>query len=252
MRILAVILLLIASSLAGAAEQRRFAVLSLIGDRLLVAQYFPVTGFQSEQGVQAFVQLDDNSLDKTVLQAADGALKGVDRAIKPVLLVAKDNSLYAAQDNLMNTNQSSKLLLEPITPMLRGSGSTHLILITKLRADARVQQLKDAYMGSGQLEGVGFYVDAGRATPATATAPGLAGTPVLGPFAYFKLELIDLSKGEIVKEERVTASQTYANPGSNNAWGTLTTPEKINALQTILRREVAKAVPVLLGAPRLN
>jgi hypothetical protein len=252
MRILFFILLALASVLSSAADSRRFAVLSLLGDKLLVAQYAPTTGFQTESGMQAFVSLDDNSFDKVVLQSADGAIKMVDRANTPVLLVARDTSLYEAQMNLLNTGQSSKLLLAQIGPLLRGSGATHLILVTKIRRPARVQQLKDTFMGSGTLEGLGFYVDAGRATPATADGPGLGGTPILGPFAYFQLELIDLARGEVVKQEEVIASKTYSNPGSANAWATLSNAEKINALQDIVRRETAKAVPALLGVPRFN
>jgi hypothetical protein len=252
MRILFFILLALASASSVAAESRRFAVLSLLGDKLLVAQYAPTSGFQTESGLQAFVSLDDNSFDKVVLQSADGAIKMVDRANTPVLLVARDTSLYDAQMNLLNTGQSSKLLLGQIGPMLRGSGATHLILVTKIRRQARVQQLKDTFMGSGMLEGLGFYVDAGRATPATADGPGLGGTPILGPFAYFKLELIDLARGEVVRQEEVVASKIYSNPGSSNAWATLSNSEKINALQEILRRETAKAIPPLLGLPRFN
>ena len=137
--------------------------------------------------------------------------------------------------------------------MLRGSGSTHLILVTKIRHEARVRELKDAYLGGGELEGLGFYVDAGRQSPtSTPDNPGLGGTPVLGPFAYYKLELIDLAKGEILKKEEITASRVFANPGSSNPWATLTNQEKISTLQDIIRRETAKAVPVLLGRPRIN
>jgi hypothetical protein len=170
-----------------------------------------------------------------------------------VLLVAKDSSLYEAQAILAQTGKTSKDLLPQIGPMMRGSGATHLILVTKLKHEARVQQLKDTFIGSGTLEGLGFYVDSGRATPPTADGkPGLAATPVLGPFAYYKLELIDLARGEIVKTEEVVASKVFTNPGSSNAWSTLTNPEKIQALEEILRRETARAVPVLLGGLRLN
>src|SRR5258708_9089728 len=68
MRILLLVLALFASAVSGAAESRRFAVLSLIGDKLLVAQYTTTNSFQADQGLQAFVSLDDNSLDKTALQ----------------------------------------------------------------------------------------------------------------------------------------------------------------------------------------
>jgi hypothetical protein len=50
----------------------------------------------------------------------------------------------------------------------------------------------------------------------------------------------------------VLASKTYSTPGSSNAWATLTSAEKIAALQDIIRSETAKTVPVVLGRPRLN
>jgi len=253
MRILLLFLALLASAATGAAESRRFAVLSLVGDKLLVAQYSAAGGFQADQGLQAYVHLDDNSLDKTMLQSVDAALKTFDRTISPILLVAKDTTLYSAQSELLATNRSSTLLLDKIGPMLRGSGSTHLILVTKLRSDARVRQLKDAFLGGGQLEGLGFYVDSGRSSPtATPDKPGLGGTPVLGPFAYYKMELIDLAKGEIVRKEEITASRVFSDPASANPWAALSNAEKIAQLQDIIRRETAKAVPILLGRPRIN
>ena len=74
MRILLILILLFASA-ASAADARRFAVLSLIGDKLLVAQYTATSGFQADQGLHAFVHLDDNSLDKTTLHTVTAALQ---------------------------------------------------------------------------------------------------------------------------------------------------------------------------------
>jgi hypothetical protein len=252
MRKLLFVLLFAASATVGAAESRQFAVLSLIGDKLLVAQYAQTSGFQTEAGLQALVSLDDNSFDKVVLQTVDAALKSINMTASPVLLVAKDTSLYDAQAVLSQTGKGTKDLLPIIMPMVRGSGATHLILVTKLKHAARVQQLKDTFMGSGELEGLGFYVDSGRVAPAVDGKEALPSTPVLGPFAYFKLELVDLARGEILKTEEVVASRVFTNPGSSNAWATLTNQEKIAQLQDIVRRETAKAVPVLLGMPRLN
>lgn len=248
MRKFLVFLLLLAGALPALGQQRQYAILSLIGDRLMVAQYYPnESAFRTDGNLQAVVQLDDNAFDKSALQAADGALKAIDKSAKPVLLVAKDTSLYDAQAALAKSNQSSTALLERIDPMLRGSGATHLVLITKLKHEARVQVLKDTMLGSGELEGVGFYVDAGRGSPGQM---GSTTNAVLGPFAYFRLELIDLATRNVVKEEKVVASRTFSNPGSANPWATLTNAEKIGTLQDIIRRETARAIPVLLGAPR--
>lgn len=248
MRSLLLSLLLLAAGLGHAADTRQFAVLSLIGDRLMVTQYYPNEGFRNDSNLEAHLALDDNSLDKTALQAVDQALKLVEPATKPVLLVATDTSLYEAQAALMRAGKSSKELLPRIDAMLKGSGATHLILLTKLRAEARVQVVKDTFLGSGMLEGLGFYVDTGRVAPG---AP--AGTPapgVLGPFAYFRIELFDLKRGEVLREEKVVASRTFTNPESGNAWTALSNRDKIAVLQDIIRRETTRAVPTLVRLAR--
>jgi hypothetical protein len=249
MRYITAFLLLVCAALPAAAQPRHYAVLSLVGDRLHVAQYYPTeSAFRSDGNLQAFVQLDDNSLDKTVLQAANAALKAADKSASPILLVAQDTSLYDAHAAILKSGRSSTMLLERIDPMLRGSGATHLVLVTKLRHEARVQQLKDTALGSGELEGLGFYVDAGRGAP---NELGSAAHAVLGPFAYVKLELIDLAARKVIKEEKVVASRVIPTPGTSNPWNALTSAQKVGALQDILRRETARAIPVLLGAPRL-
>src|SRR5688572_11376848 len=244
-----ILLLVLLAWIGGAnAQGRQFAVLSLIGDRLLVVQYYPNEGFRNDNSLEAAVVLDDNSLDKTALQAADATLQRVEPGTKPVLLVARDSSLYETQKELVRTGKNSRELLPTLGPMLRGSGATHLILITKMKHEARVQQMKDTFLGSGMLEGLGFYVDTGRTLPNAPT--GMPAPGVLGPFAYFRLELIELSSGRIVREEKVVASRTFTNPDSGNAWMALNNRDKILVLQDIIRRETTNAIPNLVRLAR--
>ena len=246
MRILILLLLALASTTAFGARQ--FAVLSLIGDRLLVVQYYPNEGFRNDNNLSASVHLDDNSLDKTALLAADATLQKIEPGVKPVLLVAKDTALYETQAELARTGKGAKELMPALGPMLRGSGATHLVLITKLKHEARVQQIKDTVLGSGMLEGLGFYVDTGRTMP---NAPqGQLAPGVLGPFAYFRLELIDIASGQVLREEKVVASRTFTNPESGNAWSALSNKDKILALQDIIRRETTNALPNLIRLAR--
>ena len=112
MRLLLLAFLALAAS--GFAEARQFAVLSLIGDKLLVVQYYPNEGFRNDNNLQAMLSLDDNSLDKTALQAADATLQKIEPGAKPVLLVARDTALYETQANLARTGKSTQELL--ITP----------------------------------------------------------------------------------------------------------------------------------------
>lgn len=64
-----------ASAIAGPdAGQRKYAVLSLIGDSLTVVTYRPSTGSHLDQNVQQTVVLPDAIFDQAALLAVDEAL----------------------------------------------------------------------------------------------------------------------------------------------------------------------------------
>ena len=90
MRIFFALLLSLASLSIHAAEPRRYAVLSLIGDRLLISQYVPATGSRTDTNRREYLQLEDPTLEKTSLLAIHQALRRLEPASKPVLLFAQD------------------------------------------------------------------------------------------------------------------------------------------------------------------
>ena len=242
MRLLLVSLWLAFSAAAAAAEGRSYAVLSLVGDKIMVSQYVASTGSRLDRNNRRDLELEDALIEKTSLLAVDAALKKAEPGTKPVLLFPQDGRLYAAQTKLLDEGGSSLRLLEYIRGLLQGRGTTHLILVTKLRHEARIK-MKNATVGSGTLEGVGFYVDSGATVQSAET--GELGTGFLGPFAYFRIALIDLARGEIVKEELVTAST--AAGGNADAWNALSGRQKVLVLQDLLRKEIARTVPLLLA-----
>jgi hypothetical protein len=178
------------------------------------------------------VSLDDNSLDKTVLQAAAVTLEKIEPGAKPVLLVAKDTLLYETQVELARTGKGAKELLPTLGPMLRGSGATHLILVTKLKHEARVQQIKDTLLGSGMLEGLGFYVDTGRPAPECAAGTARSGRPralrLLQARAHRPRQGRGGAQGAGGRLSHVHESET------GNAWTALSNHEKIQVLQDII------------------
>ena len=244
MRSLILVLLLALSPCVGADEGRKYAVLSLIGDRLLIVQHVPTVGSHLDRNVRQFLLLEDPSIEKAALLAADQALRRVDPTTKPVLLFPQDAALYAAQAKLLEEGGSSIRLLDAVRGLLQGTGTTHLILLTKLRAEALLR-LSDRSVGSGFLEGAGFYIDLSLPTRRSDTRQ--SGTGFLAPFAYFKIALIDLARGEVVKEERIRASLTRsaARSEQGDAWNALSAEEKVRLLQNLIRSETARAVAAL-------
>jgi hypothetical protein len=242
-----VLLLLLASHPADAAETRKYAVLSLIGDGMLISQWVPSTGARLDHNVKEFIPIVEGVFDKAALLAANEALVRLDPAAKPVLLFARERSLYEAQNRMLDKDGNSVQLLDHLRGMLAGTGATHLILLTKYRHQARLK-MHDTTVGSGMLEGVGFYIDSSMAVKSADT--GESGTGIVAPFAYFRIELIDLARGVVVKEERVVESTAVstANSSAQHAWNALSGAQKVRVLQDFIRKETARVIPALVEA----
>jgi hypothetical protein len=86
---------------------------------------------------------------------------------------------------------------------VKGAKVTHAILVTKLQYDG-VPALQKPFVGGGTLEGVGFFV--GRTPPPTGGIRTSAGPGFLSPFAYFQVTLVDLTSGQLLREEKGLAS----------------------------------------------
>ena len=240
---LALVSMLFAASALGA-DARRYAVLSLIGDEMLIVGASQATGQRLDRNPRSYVRLDDPIIDKTVLLAANETLKR-ETGVEPVLLFARERPLYAMQQRLMNEGQGMVNLLGHIRPLVGNSGATHLVLFTKARREARMQ-LSDMWLGTGMVEGVGFYVDPNTEVllrDRQQTANGF-----VAAYAYFDVALVDLGKGAIVGEQRVMASKVMAAPASvaTEVWSGISGAEKMRMLQLILRREVDRTIPALL------
>src|SRR5207253_2091864 len=130
----------------------------------------------------------------------------------------------------------------------QSQNATHLILITKHRGDALLR-LATSYVGSGKIEGVGFYLDAGLVTRRSDTHA--RGNGFLAPFAYIKVTLVDAKTMAVIREQTVEESTTLSTAraeGSLNPADVLTPAQKTAALQGMIRRAIARAVPSVLAS----
>lgn len=245
-RLLCLLLLALLPFAAPAAEGRKYAVLSLAGDRLLVAQREMSTGSRLDRNTREWVELPDNSIDRAIVLAVDDALRRAHAGAQTVLLASRRGSMYAAADRAARDGAMGPLF-EAVRPALAGTGATHLVLVTKLRHRAMLR-LRDGYVGSGFLEGVGFYVD--RGSFARSVDPNEAESGFIAAFAYLRVALLDARSGAVLAEERVLGSEA-ATPGTRNvgiAWRSLSEQEKVERLVRVIRDEV-QGVRLLAQAP---
>jgi hypothetical protein len=103
-------------------------------------------------------------------------------------------------------------------------------------------------MGSGHLEGLGFYLD--REQKLRRSDTGQLGVGFLAPYAYIKLLLIDLSSGQVEREHAIAASRTISaarNKDGFDPWQSLDAAQKLAAINGLMRGEFKKAMPELLS-----
>jgi hypothetical protein len=212
---------------------------------MLIVTHHAETGSNLDRARRDFVEMPARALDDGVLAAMDAAIRKAVPA-SDVVMLAANASLYGAQPVVEDPDIAPVLaiLKEPLAK----AGVTHLVLASKLRHDAMLR-LSNGYVGSGKLEGVGFYMDT---VLRTRNADGTQrGAGFLAPFAYFRVSLVDVARGEVVGQRDVLASQTVTagRSPSLQVWESLDGKEKARIIAGITRRESAQAVRELLSKP---
>lgn len=240
---------LVVSAGAAAAEAvpPRYAVLSLVGDRMTVVWFRQATASNLDRNEHQDVPTNDAALDNAALLAVDDAVRRLEPAASTTLLASRDAALYRLQDQLVDGTGDSAALLAKIKGLLQRSQASRLILVTKYRADARLRAT-DGYLGVGKLTGLGFYVDQERVTADSRT--GIEDIGFIAPYAYLTLSLIDTSTMTTLRRSVVTESTVVSSAHAKQAlrpWDALTPKQKLAALEDAVRQAIDRAVPELLA-----
>ncbi len=237
--LLACALVLAAGAFASApAHAQKYAVISLVGDRMQLAFAPGVEGQPVDRIERRYVQFEDTTIDRAALLAANEQVKKLKPGSEPVLLQAFERSYF-------DTSAGTASIIEWIRQLVKDRKVTHVILVTKL-VYGGIPQMQKPYVGSGDLEGVGFFV--GREPPPAGADPNGAGPGFLAPFAYFTLSLVELASGRVLREEKGLASRAISATATDtgNPWDALSGTEKVAALTDMIRKEIATLMPKLL------
>jgi hypothetical protein len=246
MRKLAIAFLLLCMPLGAHAAHARYAVLSLLSDRLTIVNRDMATGSNVDHSHRDALEVPGNLLDRNMVLVMDDALRAGGATAPAVILFTSDAAIFGRQAQLLDASAGTAALLDAVRPVLRGVDATHLILATKYRHDARLQ-VGDGHVDVGRLEGLGFFIDRTyepRHVGTLAQAPGF-----LSAFAYFRLTLIELATGRVLREVPVSASQTRmgAESPSGHPWDAMSAEQKIGALEHLLKGETPLAMAKLIA-----
>jgi len=245
-KLLAAFLLL---ALPGAVmTQRHYAILSLVGDEMMIVQRELQTGSRLDTNDKRAVQMPDASIDRMVVMAVEDAVRRAEPNAKTTLLVSRRQAVYDAVARALPNGTAAAF--QAVRPMIDSAkGATHLILVTKYRHHAMLR-LKDGHVGSGTLEGVGFYLDRGGPLLSRNSDTSSAERGLIAPYAYMRISVIDVASGKVIAEERVIGSKahTAGEAVMGDAWASLSAQEKDRQLREVIHEETARVTPRVIAA----
>lgn len=243
--ILALLMHLAVSAQQATPPLKKVAIISLVGDQLSVDNYRERVGTRIDTNAREVIALQGPVFDHTALVAtAQAASKLMSRVSFLPLSVPKSGSLL--DPNLL-LQDKTKSFDGAALEALKKEGFDHLLAVTKHSARANMR-FANGDTGSGNLQGLGFYVD-----NFVRTRHGNTGNYAQGfvaPYAYLKITLVNLGDGAVVGEEIVTVSRIRSateNKEGLGAWDAISPAEKVEMLNWLIRTGISESIPRLLA-----
>lgn len=224
------------------------AVLSLIGDRLLIVESQMTTGSHLDRNSTEVKEVPGDALNIASALEFERLAKQARRGMAVTPLLMGDRALRELHDAFVSGSRTMRDLVDLVRPSLVVRDFTHLAVLTRTRGDARIRT-PDGSVGSGRLEGLGFYVDRWSRLNRV-EAGGQEGLGFLAPFAYFRASLVDLETREVLAEESSREAQAYSTLEARETvhpWDTFSAEKKTQVLKAAITRGLEAVVPRLLA-----
>lgn len=240
--------LLLAGSAWANPPTPSYAVISLVGDKLDIVTYQPQVGTQLDSNSHLPLTMSQDELDTVALRAVNRSLRATVPGATVALLAASTPDSFVDQGRMFSGDHVT--LPAEIDAAVHREGAARLVLITKHHGEARLQ-VADGYIGSGKIEGLGFYVDTNKRMKVQET--GTRSIGYLAPYVYIDVSLIDVATGTVTRRVVVAFGRVIATPAQAegaNPWDALSTQEKVSSLKEMLSDKLAEVVPTLItGQP---
>lgn len=127
---------------------------------------------------------------------------------------------------------------------------THVLLLTRLRADANIRTGDNTSIGRGTLEGIGFYLDTLYTIQNTAT--GALSTGLIAPHVYMRLTLLDTQTAAIVRSYDVRDGRAWGARDvqvTADPWTFMTAAQKVTVLREMVEQATTRGMAQVLLPP---
>jgi hypothetical protein len=235
---------------AGEAVADTYMILSLVGDHVTIVSEAGQTGSRFDQNKYEVMPLSEPVLDDFAVRVADAVIGKARPDASVITLRAGDPALYALRDSWLATEFIEvKALLSQLAKQFPPTPDTHLLLIAPFRAEPELKSDR-YYLGTGKVAGLGFYLNAWTRIRRSDTRESARG--FLGVFAHFQLVLINLQTGAIEAQEHAVVGtiRAAARAEDRTPWNALSDAEKNKVLQSLMKGEIERLLPGMLGAQK--
>jgi hypothetical protein len=241
-----------ALSWAGAHAQTplppSFAVYSEAARELNVVLFQQSTGSRLGANNRMGIDIPEGALDKIGLVTVRKALQQA-MPVSPVWLIAPLTS--DAFDATLNPADGDTIKLpDDFAAAFKERGTTHLLLFQRYRAEARLKAQNDL-LGSGRLEGLGYYVD--TLQPMRSADNKTIGRGFLAPYVYIRASLVDARSGRVLRTRTAAEGVVLSGPDTmagTKVWELMTPQRKLEVLRDGYVAEIERLLPELLAGLR--
>ena len=224
-----------------------YAVLSLVGHDMRLVYYVSQTS--DYIGSTRPHQYDTNStlFDDAAAAGVRDALTQARSEVAVKALQTSDTALFEAQDKLFQAGSDNGASKEALRALLKDTGATRVIVLTNYKGAAHLKMpTLNLYLGSGKLEGIGYYVDNNKRVRAESGEPGKG---FVAPYAYIKATLLDAKTLDVIGEQFAIDSDTLINQtASRDVWLATPDDQKATSLINVVHAAAHDATANLLQA----
>lgn len=247
--VVAALLALASSCLqAQAAPVRDVAVLSLAGDSLALHVHRHQVGSRTENAPVDVQPVEDPVFDQAAIIAARSAMLKLRPDARLRLMTTQDKALYRAQNDMFDNPERHAEDRAYLKDLLKEQGVSHALLISKFKGVAAIK-LANGTVGSGTLEGLGFYVDDMIQTRNLGDDTSSRG--MLAPFAYVRVRLVEVDTLKVVGEGTTKQSFIITRPSADSSgmdtFIKMNGADKIRNVRTALERAMEEVLPGVLA-----
>jgi hypothetical protein len=229
----------------GQPAPRRYATMSLLGDQLTAVERGEQVGSRISRHALTEIKVKGDIVDRAALGAVNDLILKTDPTSKPLSLLIDEPVLYEQQARLFD-GPFVRLPLD-IVKAAKDGGASHMLLLTKHRANLSFPFTVGGRSGEGLASGLGFYIDSEKAVTDLGNNQVVDG--FLGLYVHIRATVVELASERIVGDRNIVSTQMYINSRDGFGglpWDALSPPQKVQAVAELLLKALRTDVPPLL------